>query len=97
VFYCDPPYWQTEGYGVNFGWSEYEALLEAARRIQGTMIISINDHPDIRKLFNDLPCVEVGYQYTIGGAGKTSDCIELIYGTWPDGIPTPKRYQQSLF
>lgn len=25
-FYCDPPYWQTEGYGVEFAWSEYEQL-----------------------------------------------------------------------
>jgi len=97
VFYCDPPYWQTEGYGVDFGWDEYEALAAAARHIQGTMIISINDHPDIRELFRDLPCVEVSYQYTIGGAGKTSDCVELIYGTWSDGIPTPKQCQQSLF
>ena len=97
LFYCDPPYWQTEGYGTEFGWEQYEALAELAGSIQGQMIISINDHPDIRTLFGDLPVIEVDYQYTVGGANKKSDCIELIYGTWPEGVPTPKGYQEGLF
>ncbi len=80
LFYCDPPYWQTTGYGVSFPWEEYEKLEFLARTIKGKMIISINAHPEIRKLFKDLPVVEVDYKYTVGGAKKRSKCTELIYG-----------------
>lgn len=97
LFYCDPPYWETEGYGVDFPWSEYEQLAKMARSIKGQMIVSINDHPDIRQLFADFAMVEVEYEYTVGGADNRSKCVELIYGTWPGGVPTPKGYQEGLF
>lgn len=97
LFYCDPPYWQTEGYGVDFGWEHYERMLHLAKTIKGQMIISIGGHPEIRDLFKDLAVVEVDYQYTVGGAEKRSDCTELIYGTWPDGIPERRSYQVGLF
>jgi len=97
LFYCDPPYWETEGYGVGFPWAEYEQLHDLAVNIKGQMIISINDHPEIRELFSDLPVVEVDYKYTVGGGDKQSHCTELIYGTWPDGIPEPRGYQNELF
>lgn len=97
LFYCDPPYWQTEGYGVGFDWDQYEALAELANTIKGQLIISINDHPEIRKLFKNLPVVEVDYQYTVGGGAKQSDCVELIYGTWPNGVPRPRGMQGALF
>jgi DNA adenine methylase len=97
LFYCDPPYWQTEGYGVQFGWEQYQRLAELANSIKGQMIISINAHPEIRELFKDLPVIEVDYQYTVGGADKRSDCTELIYGTWPEGVPVAKGSQDNLF
>ena len=97
LFYCDPPYWQTEGYGTDFGWEHYQRLEELARTIDGTMILSIGGHPDIRALFKNLPVIEIDYKYTVGGAEKRSDCKELIYGTWKDGIPQPKGVQAGLF
>lgn len=97
LFYCDPPYWQTEGYGVEFGWEHYVRMAELAKSIEGTMIISINDHPDIRELFADLPVVEVDYKYTVGGGDNATDCIELIYGTWQGGVPRKRGEQVGLF
>lgn len=98
LFYCDPPYWETEGYGVDFGWHHYEMLNQLAQKIQGNIIISINDHPDIRELFKWMPVKEVDYEYTVGGSNKASSCVELIYGTWPEGrVPKPKHSQDSLF
>lgn len=78
LFYCDPPYWLTAGYGVDFGWEHYEALARLAGEIQGKMIISINGHPDIKALFKGLPCKSINYQYTVG-RGKASKGVELVY------------------
>jgi len=49
LFYLDPPYWQTEGYGVPFAWEQYEALAAKLAKLKGKAILSINDHPDIRR------------------------------------------------
>jgi DNA adenine methylase len=97
LFYCDPPYWQTEGYGVGFAWEEYEALAKFADEIQGHIVISINDHPDIRALFGHLPCKAVDYEYTVGGTGRSKAAVELIYGNWKGGLPKARHEQQGLF
>src|SRR5690606_17757372 len=34
LFYCDPPYWQTEGYAVEFGFEHYERLAEIAETMK---------------------------------------------------------------
>ena len=34
LFYCDPPYWGTEGYGVPFDLSQYGHLADLARPLQ---------------------------------------------------------------
>lgn len=97
LFYCDPPYWGTEGYGVAFGWEHYQRLAELVNTIEGVMIISINDHPDIRALFTELPVVEVAYSYTVGGGNKATQCTELIYGNWKGGKVPARRSQQAGF
>jgi len=43
LFYCDPPYWGTNGYGVDFGLEQYDQMAALARSISGQMIISVND------------------------------------------------------
>lgn len=98
LIYCDPPYWQTEGYGVDFGLEQYEKMADAARSIEGTMIISINDHPDIRRVFKGLPMKQVDIKYTVGG-GSGSEAKELIIGNWPDGkFPKPRNWaEQTAF
>ena len=78
LFYCDPPYWGTEGYGVGFGLDQYDRMAELARTIKGRMIISVNDIPEMRKAFAGLAMSSVGINYTVGGAGKGADRQELI-------------------
>lgn len=97
LFYCDPPYWETEGYGVDFGWEHYEQLAELSKTMLGTMIISINDHPKIRDVFSHMPVVEIDYKYTVGGGDKQSSCVELIYGNWKGGVPKSRGEQGGLF
>lgn len=82
LFYMDPPYWQTEGYGVPFGIEQYQRLAALMGAIKGRAILSINDHPDIRKIFKDYPRQEVKINYTIGGSGTGKGRQELIIKSW---------------
>lgn len=79
LFYCDPPYWGTEGYGVDFGLDEYDQLAELARSIDGNMIISVNDIPEMRKAFAGLQMKTLDIRYSVGGAGRSnSTARELV-------------------
>lgn len=82
LFYLDPPYWETEGYGVPFEWSEYLAMAELMRSVQGKVVLSINDHPAIRECFAGFHVEEVPINYTVGGGGKAVARTELIYSSW---------------
>lgn len=79
LFFCDPPYWETEGYGVEFPLQEYEQLAEQARSIKGKMIITVNDHPEMRRVFAGLPFDVVGIKYSISAPGAERQQVgELI-------------------
>lgn len=82
LFYLDPPYWQTEGYGVPFAWPEYEAMADMMRTLKGKAILSINDHPEIRACFADLQVESLEIDYTVGGGGKAARRSELIIFSW---------------
>lgn len=69
LFYLDPPYWQTAGYGVGFDFDQYEAMAEMMRTCAGKIVVSINDHPDIRECFKDFRMNEVSLRHTVGGGG----------------------------
>lgn len=82
LFYLDPPYWQTEGYGVPFAWPEYEAMAKTMRTLQGKAVLSINDHPDIRACFAGLYMETVPIKYMVAGGGASVDRKELIISSW---------------
>ncbi|WP_369436608.1 DNA adenine methylase [Serratia marcescens] len=69
LFYCDPPYWGTEGYGVEFGLDNYDRMVALARSIKGKMIISVNDIPEMRAAFRGMTrmCVDIKYNLTVTG------------------------------
>ena len=85
MFYLDPPYWATAGYGVDFGFEHYEAMSELLRTIKGKALISINDHPDIRECFKGLSMTTLNIKYTVGKAvdGKRASSSELLIATYP--------------
>jgi DNA adenine methylase len=53
-FYCDPPYFNTENYydNVSFTKADHERLRNILLNIQGKFLLSYNDCPEIRKLYN---------------------------------------------
>ncbi len=85
-FYADPPYWETEGYGVPFPWREYERLAETMRSVKGRMMLSINDHPEIRAEFDGLHVLEVELKYSVGNNnGAPGVARELVICNFEPG------------
>jgi DNA adenine methylase len=81
-FFLDPPYWRTEGYGVPFGFEQYERMAMVLREIKGRAIVTVNDHPDMREVFAGLDFERVEIQYTLGGAKSLRPRGELIFYSW---------------
>lgn len=78
LFFLDPPYWKTEGYGVPFAIEQYEAIAEMATTRQGRFIVTVNDHTDMRRVFSGLKCRSADITYNVGGAGRAQQSRELI-------------------
>lgn len=53
-FYCDPPYYETEDYyqDVGFTRKDHERLANALCSMQGKFLLSYNDCPEIRELYS---------------------------------------------
>lgn len=53
-FYCDPPYFATESYYENVGFtkSDHERLKNSLKNISGKFLVSYNDCPEIRELYS---------------------------------------------
>ncbi len=82
LFYADPPYWETEGYGVAFDWAQYELLATKMRQAKGKVIVSLNDHPDVRRCFEGFQMETLQIDYTVGGGAKRAPRSELIIYSW---------------
>lgn len=83
LFYLDPPYWQTEGYGVPFPFGQYELMAQRLATLKGKAILSINDHPDIRRVFGGFEMEDFEIDYTVGGGANRAARRELIIYSWP--------------
>lgn len=57
-------------------------MAEKLRTIKGKAIVSINDHPDIRKAFEGFQMERLEIDYTVGGGGKPATRGELIIYSW---------------
>lgn len=84
LFYLDPPYWETEGYGVDFPFAEYQRMADLMRSIQGKAVLSINDHPAIREVFEGFTTIPLQIRYTVGREGRDAFAGELIIKSWDD-------------
>jgi DNA adenine methylase len=93
LFYLDPPYWETEGYGVEFGLEEYFDMGELARTVAGSMVISVNDHQEMRRAFEGLHMETLDITYTVGG-GSGSQARELLI--WNDHAENGRKSTVSM-
>ncbi|WP_422768387.1 DNA adenine methylase [Pseudomonas fulva] len=83
-FYMDPPYWQTAGYGLEFPFEQYELMAEFMRSCKGKVMVSINDHPDIREVFAGFHTEKTDIRYTTANQrnGQADLTGELIIMNW---------------
>jgi DNA adenine methylase len=69
LFYLDPPYWGSEGdYGkAAFGRDQFGELADRLARLEGRFLMSINDVPEVRRLFRRFRLEPVRTTYSVGG------------------------------
>lgn len=74
LFYLDPPYFGSEGdYGkALFDRGQFEPMAEQLRGIHGRFVLSINDHPEVRRIFARFDFREEDVRYTIGGNAEAN-------------------------
>ncbi|UBR50882.1 hypothetical protein KF947_05125 [Halomonas sp. FeN2] len=67
----------ADKYGVPFGIEQHEGMASMLVKLKGKAIISLNDLPDIRKIFSGYHIETTDIRYTVGG-GKSSDSKEVL-------------------
>lgn len=80
LFYLDPPYFGCEAdYGDGlFDRSEFALMAERLGRLKGRFILSLNDHPEVRKTFAAFAFEGVETTYSVGGGAKAKRLTELV-------------------
>jgi DNA adenine methylase len=48
------------------------------RTLKGRFILSLNDHPEVRRIFEGFTIASVPVRYTVGGIAKSKIAGELI-------------------
>lgn len=64
-FYLDPPYFGVKVYNHNFDPDDFHILESRLRTLTGKFLVSINDHPEIRKIFSAYRTEEVTLHYSL--------------------------------
>lgn len=82
LFYLDPPYWATAGYGVDFDLAQHRELAATMATIKGRAVLSINDHPTMREVYGTFPRKRLKISYTPGGGGHPKAATELLVTSW---------------
>jgi DNA adenine methylase len=63
-FYLDPPYWNKQLYKFNFTEKDFMGLREILSNLKAKFILSLNDVPEVRKLFSEFHFKAVSLSYT---------------------------------
>ncbi|MDT8717618.1 DNA adenine methylase [Clostridium sp. 19966] len=69
-FFCDPPYFETAGYGNDFGEEQHLILLDKLKNIEGKFLLTINNHPQVKEWYKDFNIKEVEVNYSISREAK---------------------------
>ena len=89
LFYLDPPYFGRKLYKFNFDEADFVVLEERLRGLEGKFVLSLNDVPEVRRIFHRFRFQEVELAYT---AQKTAGkrFRELLITNYPIQRPFSK-------
>lgn len=84
LFFLDPPYWGTAGYGGDaWGREQYEELAAVMRGLEGKALLTINDSPEVREVFAEFKSDPLRVSYTVGGSkAGAPKSNEFLYRSW---------------
>ena len=71
LFYLDPPYYETAGYGVDFGLEQYTQMAEMMQSMKGQAVVSVNDIPAMREAFLGMKMKELKISYSVGTSAES--------------------------
>jgi DNA adenine methylase len=63
-FYLDPPYFGLPYYKFNFVEKDYGELAGHLKQLKGRFILSLNDRPEVRKIFSDFEIQDLKFSYS---------------------------------
>lgn len=71
LFYLDPPYFARKLYRFNFTPEDFVTLAERLQPLKGKFVLSLNDTPEVRKIFGQFRIREIQFHYSAqSGIGK---------------------------
>jgi DNA adenine methylase len=76
-FYLDPPYYKAPFYNHNLEQADYHEMADVLAGLKGRFILSINDHPEMRKAFKAFEAKQVAVDYSISRT-KITKARELL-------------------
>lgn len=78
LFYLDPPYYGTKDYNYNLDEEDYMKLAEILSHIEGKFVLSLGDHPEVRKIYKPFKRESVTTTYSKGKKGRDTQRAELL-------------------
>lgn len=83
LFYLDPPYWGCEndyGDGI-FARADFELLAERLAVLRGPWLLSLNDVPEVRRIFGCFTIDPVDTSYSVAGNSTPAREVLISNGT----------------
>lgn len=65
LFYCDPPYIDTGQYHLPFSMDDHQRLVDCLSQIKGMALISLNDCPKARELYDGWQSKSIELRYSV--------------------------------
>jgi len=67
---------------VPFDFAQYEEMARFMSSCKGKVMVSINDHPDIRHAFSDFHIMELDIKYSVANVDAQTTSGELVILNW---------------
>ncbi|MBN2060691.1 MAG: DNA adenine methylase [Deltaproteobacteria bacterium] len=77
-FYLDPPYYKAPVYRHNLEFKDFQEMAEILAGVSGKFILSINDHPEMRKVFENFKMRQEKLKYSVLAKGPLKEAKELL-------------------